>query len=240
MGSANWPGAGGSGASLAPWFSNVAAFIQGLQPTLLAPTLVDECASLAVQLEVSGATGTGTCTVLTTATGGVIRTATGATIGSFRFAKNRGGVAAPVVSNTRTDKWAVATRCKIVATQANFAIDLCGFTDEATFGTSIAAISSVSAVNYILKVGSHAGQNTGVAFAVGTWVTLAMIADGTSVRAYAGAASGSSLAIIGVAQAQVTAPTAPGAWLFNAQNLASAANVSADCDSVIVLTERAS
>lgn len=222
------------------WFRNVSAFIQSQQSTLQVATLATECTQTGAELDVSAATGTGTCIPVTTLAGGVIRSASGATANSFRYLKNRGGATSPVVSNTRTAKYAVATRVRIVATAATFAIDLCGFTDEATFATAIEALQTVSAVNYVLHVGSHAGQNTGVAFSVGTWVTLIMIADGTNIRAYLASAGGTGPTIIGVAQAQVTAPTAAGAFLINAQNLVTAANVSVDCDAALVLTERAS
>lgn len=228
---------GGSGA-VAPWFTTVSAFIQGLQPTLLAATLATECQNLALELEASTAAGSGTCVVDTANPGGIIKSASGATGSSYRYVRNRSGAAAPVVSNTRTAKYACANRVKVVQVQATFAIDLCGFTDESTLGTTLGCLQAVSAVNYVLKVGSHAGQNLGVAFSLGTWVTLAIIADGTNITAYLGAADGSGLTQMGSPQAQVTSPSAVGAWLVNAQNLGTAANVEAHVDAGLVLTER--
>lgn len=221
------------------WFTNVATFIQGLQPTLTVPTLTTDCVSLGAELDTSAATGTGTCINATDQLGGVIKTASGVVLGSFRYAKNRGGATSPVVMNTRTSKYAVATLCKPVQIQATFALDLCGFTDEATFATAIECLQTVSATNYVLHVGSHAGQDTGQAFVLGTYVTLVQIADGTNVRAYLGTAAGAGIVQIGTAQAQSTAPNAAGSWLFNAQNLGTAANVEAHCDAALVLTERA-
>lgn len=231
-------GSGGAVTLIAPWFSNVAAFMQSQIATLLAPTLASECESTDIELELSSTAGTGAAGVLTTLPGGIVFSRSGATANSFRIIRNRGGATAPVISNIRTQKWALATRVKIVQTQANFDMQLCSISDLATFGTYLGAISSVSGVNYVIKIGSAAGVATSEPLTT-DWNTLILIADGALVRAYLADADGSGAVQIGTAQAQTTAPNAAGAWVFFHQNLASAANVEAYCDAVLVMTERA-
>lgn len=231
------PSAAGGG-SLSPWFSNVASFVQGLQGTLLAVTLASECTSASVELEAQAATGTGTAAASTTVPGGVMSLTSGATASSFRILRNKNGKTEPVIANMQTSKYAVATRAKILTTNATSMLYCCGLSDETTADLFLGQKTTVSGTNYVMVVNTTP-LDTGVAFDTSANHTLLIIADGTNIQAYIGAADGSGLTAAGATVAQSNATSAPCAIRIAAFNQGTASNCAFNVDSILVLTERA-
>ncbi len=232
---------GGGGASLSPWFSNVAQFIQGKLGSLTAIPLASECSSLNLELESISVVGTATVGVVKTKSGGVIFSKTGGNANSYRIVRSKKGAQAadgePQVKSLRTAKWAVATRTLIVQTQATFEIPLCNLTDELTSDSFLGLSSATSGTNWVIRIGAGTGIDTGVAFDAAHWYTPVLIADASLVTAYLLDGDGKYIATLGTA-AQSDAPNSPGCWDFYPQNKATAANVEAHVDCVMVLTER--
>lgn len=228
------------GGGISPWFSNVAAFVQGVQGTLVAATLASECTSLSVELEAQAATGTGTAAISTSIAGGVINLTSGATASSFRIARNKNGKTEPVVSNLQSAKYAIATRSKVVATNATSMLYMCGLSDETTADLFLGQKTSVSGTNWVLSVGvGPTTLDTGVAFDTSADHTLVIIADGTNLRGYIGAADGTAITAAGATLAQNLAPSAAGAIRLASFNQGTASNCACSVDSILVLTERA-
>jgi hypothetical protein len=226
-------GAGSGGP--APWFSNLATLIRALDPTLTALPLVSECASLSTELGLQGLSGTGTLTINTAKPGGVIRSQSGATAGSYATVQSRNGITEAYIPNLRTAHYALACKAQVIQTAATFLITFATLGDTLTGEMGWKCRQATSGVNYVASV-FGTNVDTGIAIDLVTLRTFVIVADGTNVRFFYGPADGSSLIASSVI-AQSNAPTNPGIFLGNAQNLGTAASVSYDLDAVMVLTQ---
>jgi hypothetical protein len=232
-----------------PWGDFAAAFVAGKVPSLVNVAYREKFTSgMATAggtdrgtVERAAVSGTGADATLDTAyNGGVMKLSTGTTGNSYRIARNTNstnaaGTKTDLVSNCRTQAWAIVVRVMMDAPTSGCEYDICKLTDETTGDQIFGVKGSTSTANWAMKIGSAAWVDLGVALpTAGTWVTVGIIADGTNVRAWdldAGTA-------IGAAQPQSTAITAAGhpAWL--ATNSA-ATNKNVRFDDAVVITPMA-
>ena len=248
-------GAVGGSCASDPWLDRVAAFVATKEPTLVSVPFRSTCAKLqnvgttvsatdsAADVERSAASGTSDCIVDPTKNGGCLKLSTGTTGGQFRYARNTNGIAAAgltaeLIANLRTSKYAVIVRAAFDTPTAGCQYDVARVGAEvANGGVILGVLGSASTVNWAITVGTAAAADTGVALpAAGVFVTVALIADGTNVKAW-NVDTGTQIGLAG-GYAQSTAVTNPGHWLIFVTNSA-AANKNLFCDDVAVITEPA-
>lgn len=229
------PRASSSGGGTDKRLGDIAAFIQGLDSTLVACPFSTSGWVLGLELELGGATGSGAVNQKTNLSNGQLQVQSGATANSFRVVRAKGGVATPAttfVPNVRTTHFAVYTRVRVEATTATCTLQCCELADEATFDCVLGVLGATSTTNFVLKVGAAAAIDTGKAFG-SSFHDLVLWNDGTNINAYVDPLTSSA------AVAQVAASNAGavgGHWFANAQNGATAANAEFTLDTAAVFT----
>lgn len=233
--------AGTSGTSPAAlWYATVAAFAQTKLPTLVAVPFANEMQTQAdPEMEQGPAVGSATITNQTSSPAGVIQLATGATANSARILRSLGHETAAYISNLRASKYAIATKVRIVVTQATFTFDLCSATDNIATGLTFGAIQAASNTNWACKLGAAAAVDLGVAFDT-NWHTLLLIADQVNITFYVGNGDASGIVQVGNPQSQAPMSTNSGYWQTLCQNLGTAASIAHNIDRAMVLTENPS
>lgn len=213
-----------------PWRDTAHSFVTSVVSTLV-PMERSTCASKTFDVETAVVAGSGAANQLTTKNGGVIQLTSTGTANSGIKMRRKNSSAEPNTANARTQKWAIATRARIIAITATGQIDLCNMTDEATADCIFGIIGSVSTVNFTIQI---AGANTPVAVAFDTTAphTYYWIADGTNIRAYV---DGVLIATV----AQSTAANGAAYWRNLVQNGATASNAELQVDDLAVWTEPA-
>lgn len=214
--------------------STVAPFMAARDATLTKIRFWSAGNRLGGELEAGAIVGSGS-TALVPGVGAndwVTRVETGATANSSSACRARsiaiaGGNGAFVqhVANCRTSHYGIWVRVRVNAVTATMSAAIANMTDEATQETKVSLEGATSTLNFCLKVGSAAVQNTGVAIgSLGSAIhDIYMVCDGTTVSAYfdgstSAAASGASN----------TGANAAGHWQVNPANGATAANCGFD------------
>lgn len=166
------------------WRGPIATRIKALNSTLVRMACSSDCTSIAGTMLLDAAAGTGTVVPAASVEGGATRFSSGGTAGGSRVA-NLGANATigTQAVNTRTSKWAVYTRAKIVTAVASGAEQavMCGMIDT-TNDNYIGQHASISTTNWVFRVGGGAATDTGVAFDNTAFHDLVIWNDGTTVR----------------------------------------------------------
>lgn len=208
------------------WFAYWKTWAQTIIPTLVASTLESECQeSSALTLS---ATGTASAAVHAAQNGGVLQLNTGATAGSLGKAINLSGTTKALVTNARTQKYALIGRIKVATNPAGTGVcTLLNMTDEVSADAQICVRGATPTVYSTIVGGATA--STGIAHG-NTYAVLAQLADGTDIKWYMNQTLIATVAQSGSANAA-------GHLQMLASNGDQSANTEAHIDKLLVLTE---
>lgn len=191
----------------------------------------------AAEIEIGAGVNSGVASLSTTVSGGVLDCTTSTSAGSSSgTTRAKNGTAAPAnnfTANMRTGTWSVATRAKILSTNATSDLFLCALSDEAVLSTYFGVHGATSQTN--LSFVSTAGHDLGVAFTANVYLDYMMIANGTTIQCYLGDGTGTAYLAVGTAQDQTVIPVNPGHWITSCLNNATAALAHFQIDKAIAL-----
>ncbi len=175
------------------WMDAVGEFVAGKVPSLVNPIFRSKLATgFNVEIERGALIGTGGSSNMDiTRNGGVLKCDSGTTGNSFRIvrptnATGAGGTGSTpgFVYNARTQKWAVVVRVLIGTIGAGATMPICCLGDEATAEITLGIVGATSTTNWCISVTGQSVQNTGTALPTATFTTVALIGDGTNIKAW--------------------------------------------------------
>jgi hypothetical protein len=168
------------------WWLDVMRRIQEIDPTLSLAWMTD-CNNITDTIVLGTAVGTGAAALESTSNGGSILTSTGTTNNSARTVEMRDAIvtspASRLVSNVRTQKWAIYKRAQIVAAAgATGKQNVMANVQDGTNDNYLGVHGATSAVNWAMLIGG-AGTDLGVAYDLNIH-SLLLYNDGTDIHAY--------------------------------------------------------
>lgn len=137
------------------------------------------------------------------------------------------------ISNTRTIKWAVATRVTKIATHATVEQRLCAVSDLSAVSHYIGIIGPTSQTVFQMNINGTVVSTSTTQAAAGTYDTLILINDGTNIKAYI---NGTQVATT----ASTNASTNVGAFSAELFNGGTGTTAGFKVDKVLVVMEAAS